>query len=208
MDTRQNAQPLASFRKILQLEHERGFDNKAVTTGLDEFLARWKPQLRPHLSKTAEANNLLDRPYSRMTPNQRAKWVETCLTLLDSSGSPTPSTNAKPKRAPSPPINRPFVPKIPLPKSPPPPDPDALHNPVTNLKGVDTKTAEKLARLHVNTVRDLLYHFPRYHREYSHRTKISRLKNWRRHNRLCHRLASLACHARPQRSRRHPRPCI
>ena len=79
MDTRQDAQALNSFRKILQLEHERGFDNKAVTTGLDEFLARWKPQLRSHLSNTADADKLLDRPSSLMTPNQRAKWVATCL---------------------------------------------------------------------------------------------------------------------------------
>ena len=186
MDTRQDPHPLNAFRNILQLEHERGFDNKAVTTGLDEFLARWNPQLRAYLSNTDDANNLLARPYSRMTPNQRAKWVETCMRLFDSSplhpsplmgegldgGAPLP----KPKRAPSPPVNRPFVPKIPLPESSPPPDPDVLHSPVTNLKGVDAKTAEKLARLHVHTVGDLLYHFPRYHREYSRRTKISRLK--------------------------------
>ena len=187
MDTRQDTQPLNSFRKILQLEHKRGFDNRAVTQGgLDEFLARWKPQLRTRLSNTPDAENLLDRPYSRMTPNQRARWVETYLALLDSSPlHPSPSTGEgldggaplpHQPRPPSPPVNRPFVPKIPLPESPPPPDTEALHNPVTNLKGVDTKTAEKLARLDVNTVCDLLYHFPRYHKDYSQRTKISHLQ--------------------------------
>ena len=77
---------------------------------------------------------------------------------------------------PSPPVNRPFVPKIPLAQPPPSPNPEALHNPVTSLKGVDKKTAEKLARLHVHTVRDLLYHFPRYHKEYTRRTGIAALQ--------------------------------
>ena len=178
METR-HAHPLDSFRKILQLEQARNFDNKAVTSGLDDFLARWNAQLRTHLSNTADADKLLARPYSRMSPNQRAEWVDTCLSLLNSSPtaeSSTPPPSVIPAKAGIQPSRKPSPSKQSSPPKPSPPDPDALYKPVTHLRGVDTKTSEKLARLEVHTIRDLLYHFPRYPKDYSHRTKIADLK--------------------------------
>ncbi len=203
MQTRHDPNLLDSFRKILQLEQQRNFDNGAVTTGLDEFLSRWNPQLLALLPKAADAVNLFSRPYSPMSPNQRAEWVDTCLSLLNSSltaesltpppsvipakaeiqSPPPPSTchsEEAPRRRISPPEHTqshpPAPAKKPSPPNPPPPDPAALNNPVTHLRGVDKKTAAKLERLHVHTVRDLLYHFPRYHKDFSRRTKIARLK--------------------------------
>ena len=176
---------LHSFRNILLLEKQRNYDDEAVTTGLDDFLARWRLQLETLLSTPDNSNSLLDRPYSRMTSVRRAKWVETCLKILDSSPlRPSSSTDAgldrvtlkrhQPRRTP---VTHGEKPSQPPPKAPPPPpDPKALLKPVTNLRGVDAKTAEKLARLDVHTIRDLLYHFPRYHKLYSRRTKIASLK--------------------------------
>ena len=43
---------------------------------------------------------------------------------------------------------------------------DQLAAPVTILRGVGSANAERLRRLGVETVRDLLYHFPRYHLDY------------------------------------------
>ena len=183
MSARRQDRLLNSFCSILRLEQAKGFTNKAVINGLDAFIDKWRSQLSAHIFSTADVDKLFHRPYSRMSPAQRAQWVETCLALLDSpaarlredppsvipakAGIHLPSTVPH-KRSPAP--------KLPPPKPPPPPDPEALHNPVTNLRGVDTKTAEKLARLDVHTVRDLLYHFPRYHKDFSRRTKIADLK--------------------------------
>ena len=168
---------LDSFRNILRLEQSRGFNNKAVIGGLDAFISQSLPQLRDLLAQTPAAAKLLDRPYSRMSPNQRSQWVANWLALLYSPTThPSPSSE-KGLDADAPPSHQTRTPtKKTSPHKEPPPDPKTLLKPVTSLRGVDTKTAEKLARLHVNTIRDLLYHFPRYHKEYSRRTKISRLK--------------------------------
>ncbi len=46
------------------------------------------------------------------------------------------------------------------------PGDDPLNAPVTALRGVGSSNAERLRRLGVQTIRDLLYHFPRYHLDY------------------------------------------
>ena len=51
-----------------------------------------------------------------------------------------------------------------------------LDEPVTGVKGVGPAVAERLARLGVATVRDLLWHFPREHQDRSHLTPIAELK--------------------------------
>ena len=175
MSARQEDRLLNSFRNILCMEQAKGFTNEVVINGLDAFIAQCRPELSVHFPKTADASKLLDRPYSPMTPAQRARWVETCLALLDFPNDRPQSTKPKSATAPASRKRSPS-PKPSSLKQPPPPDPEALHKPVTNLKGVDAKTAEKLARLDVHTVRDLLYHFPRYHKDYSRRAKIADLK--------------------------------
>ena len=175
MSARQEDRLLNSFRNILCMEQAKGFTNEVVINGLDAFIDNCRPQLRAHFSDTADASKLLDRPYSPMTPSQRARWVETCLALLGTPNDRPQSTKPKSATASGPRKRSPSRKPSP-PKQPPPPDPEALHKTVTNLKGVDAKTAEKLARLDVHTIRDLLYHFPRYHKDYSRRVKIADLK--------------------------------
>ncbi|PKB73131.1 MAG: hypothetical protein BZY75_03490 [SAR202 cluster bacterium Io17-Chloro-G7] len=51
----------------------------------------------------------------------------------------------------------------------------SLDAPVSRLRGVDAKLSAKLARLDVQSIRDLLYLFPRRHQDYSHYAKISEL---------------------------------
>ena len=50
--------------------------------------------------------------------------------------------------------------------------PIALKDPVTVLTGVGPKMAEKLARLHIDTIRDLLFHLPL---RYQDRTQLTRI---------------------------------
>ncbi len=51
-----------------------------------------------------------------------------------------------------------------------------LEDLITTVKGVGPATAEKLSRLKIITVRDLLYHFPSRYNDFSHKTTISNLK--------------------------------
>jgi len=56
-----------------------------------------------------------------------------------------------------------------------PPDEVTVDAPVNRLRGVDTKLTARLKRLDVETIRDLLYLFPRRHEDYSTAVKISEL---------------------------------
>ena len=162
MRARNQDRLLNSFRNILRLEQEKKYTDEVVMGGLDAFISQSKPQLLTRLPKAANTDKLFNLPYSAMSADQRSRWVKACLALLDGSG-PTPQSSTSRKR---PPASKP----------PPPPDPKALLKPVTSLRGVDKKTAEKLARLDVLTIHDLLYHFPRYHKDFSRRTKIADLR--------------------------------
>ena len=60
-----------------------------------------------------------------------------------------------------------------------PPGGQTVDEPVTRLRGADAKTAERLARLDVETVRDLLYLFPRRHDDFSEVVRISEIVHGR-----------------------------
>jgi ATP-dependent DNA helicase RecG len=61
------------------------------------------------------------------------------------------------------------------PSSPLPPPP-SLDQPLTYLPGIGPKNAEKLAKLGLSTVRDLLYYYPRDHIDYARQVNIRQLK--------------------------------
>ena len=56
-----------------------------------------------------------------------------------------------------------------------PPAGQSVDDPVTGLRGINAKTSERLKRLDVETVRDLLYLFPRRHEDYSSVVSISEI---------------------------------
>ncbi|MBL8014860.1 MAG: ATP-dependent DNA helicase RecG [Candidatus Doudnabacteria bacterium] len=51
-----------------------------------------------------------------------------------------------------------------------------LNTPVTELPGISDKYAQKLANLGIHTIRDLITHFPRYHKDTTSITDISELQ--------------------------------
>ena len=162
-----------SLRNILRLEESRGFDDRAVVGGLDKFLQRWSSEMAALVAGGDLAEQLTGRPYSRMSPEERRQWAGKWQAVLNDDG---PAHAAAPVAA---------APAKPASKGPgaaskgrsrsKPPSGLTVDSPVTRLRGVDTKTAARLARLDVATVRDLLYLFPRRHADYSNFSKISEL---------------------------------
>ncbi|MCS7281814.1 MAG: ATP-dependent DNA helicase RecG [Anaerolineae bacterium] len=94
------------------------------------------------------------------------------------SAAPSPEAKPAPAMAEAPPVlPRPPRPRPPKPAPPPPmEEPPGLKAPVTTIRGVGKKQAERLARLGIRTVRDILYFFPRRYDDYSNLKPINRLE--------------------------------
>ena len=172
----------AVFRKIAELEASRGYADRAVSGGLDKFRQQWQTEMAARASGDEDASFLLGRQYSDMPRASRESWISGWLRLLE------PGAEAKNSASPSAVVSRTAEDSwpeadVPVPPGPgqgiappansapasfrlPPPG-QTVDAPVTSIKGVSGKTADRLKRLGVSTVRDLLYLFPRRHEDFS-----------------------------------------
>ena len=69
-----------SFRKILSLEQDRGYDDTAVMGGLDRFLERLASNAD---LAGADVGDMLTVSYHGMSPGQRREWIGRWLARLD-----------------------------------------------------------------------------------------------------------------------------
>ena len=156
-----------AFQNILNIEESHGFDNKAVMGGLDKFLARWSEDMAAQAA--GNEGFLLKESYDSMSAAVREDWVAQWREAL---GGP-PNPNKPPKPDPAAQKKKTAAKKKPAYEAPP--DEVTVDAPVNRLRGVDTKLTARLKRLDVETIRDLLYLFPRRHEDYSTAVKISEL---------------------------------
>ena len=170
-----------NLRSILRLEESRGFDNRAVVGGLDKFVERWSDAMASHLSDPGLVQRLTESSYGLMSPVERRHWASSWHAVLDEtqgvagSGTGEEASPVKPSSPVSPeadPIPGP-VPVVPTFRQPP--AGQTVDSPVSRLRGVDSKTSARMNRLEVQSVRDLLYLFPRRHVDYSTFAKIAEL---------------------------------
>lgn len=140
---------LATLRKILELERKKGYGDGSVFGGLDRYLERWANEL---------PQRLLPDSYASLDIRRRGEWVESMLRWLDGredTGRRAPALGAK--KAKKEKIDQ------------------NLDAPITTVTGLSAKLAPKFRRLGVETVRDMLYFFPRRHIDYSKRKTIAEL---------------------------------
>ena len=182
------------FCKILDLEEAHGFDNSAVVGGMDQFIQRWSEQMSPLVPDPSEKDYLLQPAYAELLAQERQQWAARWRDLLsgaglqpstlstNSDGSPskgqrgagaTGTVSAPPERVPS----MAASPRLDDggPRFGKPPVGLTIDAPIDKLRGVDSKLAARFQRLEVSTIRDLLYLFPRRHKDYSQVAKISDL---------------------------------
>ena len=156
---------LKALQKILALETENGYRDRAVSGGLERFLQTLlrDSELHPQLQRLAD-QGLLAVAYRQLDASRRRAWVQEAERLLGgAAGAPA----ARRPRASTAAKSRP---------TPAPPPPIDLTSPVTVLHSVSKATATKLERLGVSTLRDLLYLFPNRHVDYSQRSTVSQLR--------------------------------
>lgn len=164
-----------TFRNILELERANGFNDRAVIGGMDGFVRLWSEAMTGYVGSPRENRELLRPGYARMAVAQRAEWVSSWLAALDGGAFAKETVDTSPKKGPTTP-SRPAASRSPRTRrAGDSPDFITPESPVTALRRVNPKTAGQLERLEINTVRDLLYHFPHRHIDYSRKAKVSEL---------------------------------
>jgi len=163
-----NIEPL---RKILELEHNKGYVDSAVIGGLDKFLRRWSSQAIESITNPQLLNHfhrLVNSSYASMTKQQRQEWVAAVLTfLVEAERREEEKTEVKLPPVASRLSSEARKQRMAVNQS--------IESPITVIKGVSSSLATKFNKLGVKTVRDLLYFFPRRHLDYSQTKSISQL---------------------------------
>lgn len=219
---------LNRLERVLELEKQQGYQNKAVVGGIRQFAVYWISQAREEAADEADlalaeqvSQVLMD--YGQLSGAQaRARAIDSLMVNLERRrerrATTEPRSTIGPDRGPS------ATPPLPKPSEKRPPkaaerkatapqraardewvsddddqqdgarreavaveetyeddhqtaaDPQALTKPVTTLKGVGQKFAEKLNRLGAETIGDLLYLFPRRYDDYTLLRPINKLQ--------------------------------
>lgn len=180
------------LRNVIELEAQRGFSNTSVWGGIDSLRQRWQRDMASRIPADADSGLLLEGNYAEMAPGQRERWARLWLELIDGGAPatlaaediPDPSISAEssayvPDPSASAPASAVSTADASLSKARPafrlPPAGQSVDDPVERLRGISGKMAERLKRLDVATVRDLLYLFPRRHEDYSNVVRISEI---------------------------------
>jgi len=178
-----NFEPL---RKILELEHKKGYLDSAVIGGLDRFLRNWTAKAtesvtNPQLLSRFRKLHLVNSNYASLTKEQRREWVNSVLNFLaeaehmegEKAGARLPGESIAPSSSPAlTPAARRLSSGA---RRQSPVASQSLDAPITVIRGVSSSLAAKFKRLGVSTIRDLLYFFPHRHLDYSRRKFISQL---------------------------------
>src|SRR6266516_4024634 len=177
-------------RKVLQYEQRGNHQDRVVKGGLELFVVRWADEV----SAMCKNAGLDPRPvyrftehlegYRRQDPMQRAASLRAALVILNELDTPEQGNNAattgRPQESPL---------HATAPKNPGAPNPirleagmsaghtslTLLSADITAIPGVGPSMAAKLHSLGIRTIRDLLFYFPRQHRDYSKLEKIANI---------------------------------
>ena len=151
------------FRKVLELELRRGCDDSAVIGGLDHFL-RISTQ-DSAIEAILSAGSKLSKGYGALGVATRRKWLMAMIeTISAGPKQATPALRKDRKRSEAAVVEPVTVPS------------DPLDWPVTVITGIKGALKTKLAKLGVNSVRDLLYFYPRRHNDFGDVRTIAELE--------------------------------
>jgi len=170
--------------KILKLEREQGYKNKAVIRGLEALAKTWPveavkeaPAAAPVVEQIAgllrDYGSLPDRAARQERVVQIMEKLTACQEMATASLAERPAPSAAAPAQVSP---------VARPKPAPPLSSRGttsrlgLDSPVTALSGVAQARAGRLQRLGVTTIRDLLYLFPRRYNDFSALKTINQLE--------------------------------
>ncbi|MRS02393.1 hypothetical protein EG832_04075, partial [bacterium] len=171
---------LDKIRKILALEVQNKYANRAIIGGLEKFL----PALRPDLIKDGVSEDIKSKiesffsTYSKLSAQEREHSINEMLALLGVEKTATDNTNERTPVRPSQPVNRnsDFRNTAHSHSATPPKSTVGLNAPLHLLNKIGMSRAADFKNLGVNTIGDLLYFFPRRHDDYSKLKTINHLE--------------------------------
>ena len=177
--------PVETLRKMLTLEEEDyHFQDKAVAGGLVRYANTWSKQARQTYGEDAVERiecvvEGLER-YSELTPEERAEALRTlrehleALESMSRSAPPPSSDKASPVVTEKAPVEE-EAEAVEAAQPQPQVDDEGLWQSVETLRGVGQKRAALLAKLDVETIRELLFLYPRRYEDYSALKTIDQL---------------------------------
>jgi len=149
--------------KILKLEKEQGYRNRAVIGGLERFALFWHEEARQE-AEGLESIRLVEEIVALLQSyptlegrGARERAVEEILSKLRRVREKPPEEAVKPKEE-------------------QPPKRLGLDSPITTLVGIGPSHAKRFEKLGVKTIRDLLYLFPRRYNDFSSLKTINQLE--------------------------------
>lgn len=181
------ASALDKLRKMISLEIEQEYENKAVIGGLERILAWWPEQARveyrsPEQEAIIQELATLLAGYEALESSEvRAQTIAEIQEKLVQIEAHSPSNQVvEPPKLPATPPETDVSPSV----HPPSAQADAekssahlgLESPVTVLSGIGPTQAKRLKRLGIETIDDLIHFFPRRHDDYSKLEPIAKLK--------------------------------
>ncbi|OQY20743.1 MAG: hypothetical protein B6I34_08490 [Anaerolineaceae bacterium 4572_32.1] len=172
------ASAFETLNKILKLEREQGYENKAVISGLEAMVRSWPVKAvreAPPTTPVVEEIVALLRDYGSL-PDQAARR-ERVAQIVDKLALCRQIIEGIVEERPAPSPAAPELQERPAePPAPPSPSLPGLDSPVTVLVGVGKNRAEQFKKLGITTIRDLLYHFPHRYNDYSALKTINQLQ--------------------------------
>ena len=187
-------QSINNLKKYLRLEVSRGFDNSAIIGGIIKALDFWIPEARSenlpeafieHVSSSLQTYHQLDLDHREKLLSELILQIQSfekqisTLTVGNDDDNDQDSKQSK-KETDSLQKDKPHR-KTSSPRSSTQPGaktestPVALNASLTVLNGIGPKNAQKLKKLGLFTLEDMLYFFPRRYDDYSQLKPINRL---------------------------------
>ena len=196
--------PFENLSNMLNQEKQRGYDNKTVMGGLERLADTWAPKAVTEVSTTQERLLIeqfaaLVRRYPSMGAEDRARLIEEMLVKIRDRPAPPPAKQesrvtapdqsataatkpeARQEHQPGAPVataTKPVPPVTVRPVQPSKPSSDisGLESSVTRMPGIKGAYAQRLSRLGVETVGDLLILYPRRYLDYRTLKTINQLE--------------------------------
>ena len=156
---------LKLLANILQLERDQKFNDRSVIGGVTKFISSQDPDITTYFSEKfgPSSVSLLKFDYTSATTPKRKIWVEQVHKHMVTMPHVTDTHSI---------VTRPRANKNLPPSTQQNP---SLFGPITDIKGIDIKTSDKLSKLGISNAWDIFYNSPRFHLDYSHFAAISEI---------------------------------